>query len=100
MMEELTRIIQRVAEALKLDSKAGEYAMLQVFDVILPSRYKGQAKANRIFYKGRNAILEVHVASPLMAQELSFERTSLLERMNTYSPQTGIALQDLIIRSR
>jgi hypothetical protein len=99
-MEDLNRIIQRVAESLKLDSKAGEYAMLQVFEVILPTPYRGKAKANRIYYRGRKAILEVNVASPLIAQELGFERDTLLACMNTYSAQTGIALHDVVIRSR
>jgi hypothetical protein len=99
-MEDLNRIIQRVAEALRLDSKAAEYAMLQVFEVVIPEQYKGKAKANRIYYKGKQAVLEVHVASPLIAQELGFERMTLLERMNTYSAQTGIRLNELIIRSR
>jgi hypothetical protein len=99
-MEDLNRIIQRVAEALRLDSKAGEYAMLQVFEAVLPQQYKGQAKANRIYYKGKQAVLEVHVANPLMAQELGFERLTLLEAVNAYSSQTGITLSEITIRSR
>ena len=98
MTSDLNKILDAVAKNMGMDQKAHEFAVLQIWPLVVSEAYKECSKAKAITYRGKAPWLRVHVSSGAMATELSFEREELLDKLNHYSTQTGIVLSGIDIK--
>jgi predicted nucleic acid-binding Zn ribbon protein len=98
LTNDLNSILNTVAKNLGMDQKAREFAVLQLWPLVVPEAYKACSKAKAVTYRGKAAWLRVAVSSGAMATELSFEREELLEALNQYSPQTHIVLAGIELK--
>jgi predicted nucleic acid-binding Zn ribbon protein len=99
MSNDLNSILNTVAKNLGMEQKAREFAVLQLWQLVVPEAYRACSKAKAVVYRGNKAPwLRVNVSSGAMATELSFEREELLEALNKYSPQTQIVLAGIDLK--
>ncbi|MBY0403193.1 MAG: DUF721 domain-containing protein [Cyanobacteria bacterium] len=85
----LWQVLPQVTKDLALDKKAGEMAMLNVWEECLPRSLKEKTIANRLFQRGSQTVLQVRVKNAAVASELSFHIESMKASMNSFSTQTG-----------
>ena len=97
-MQDFNSLLQMVAKNLGLDKKAQEFGLLSVWKVVVPEIYKSSTKADSVYYKGKKAYLRIKVQHPTVASELGFELEDLRQKLNRYTPQTGIHLEGIELR--
>lgn len=98
LMQSFNQLLQQVAQQMGLHEKAKEFGVLHVWKTIVPQALQAHCRAESIYKKGNAYFLRVKVNSPSLASELSFELESLLEKINAYTPQTGIHLAGIELR--
>jgi|GEM_PF-5107268 len=98
MSTDFNSILDTVAKNIGMDQKALEFALLQLWPLVVPEAYRTCSKAKAITHRGKAVWIRINVSSGAMATELSFEREELLDALNKYSPQTKITLAGIDIK--
>ena len=106
----LTEVLPEVVRDLNLEQKANDMAVLSLWPVVVPTELKPYARAIRLERaktKGGGAASEwgqlpkmtlwVGVNSASAASRLTFVQHEVLEKLNTYTEQTGIRVTDIRI---
>jgi hypothetical protein len=98
-MASVSDVLNRVCESLRFDEKVGEMALLTLWKDQL-QRVMGEyavrsTKAVRIKRSGEQVILQVYVLNASLASELGLLLPDLLQKLNAYSPQTGVLLSHI-----
>lgn len=112
-VESLSGLLPQVAQALRLDERAGELALLRLWPTVLQAEgleaYLEQswplgvqalsglkeAPSNKAESQTLQKTMVVAVTSPMVVSNLQFSSLALLNRLNAYSPQTGVVLKSL-----
>lgn len=99
----LGTVLPTVATALGLERKAAELALCALWPNVVGAHWAKLSKAVKVespkatpHYgvkaSGKQAILVVAVASPLVVSQLQLQQASFLAKLNAYQQQTGIVL--------
>lgn len=95
-------VLQSIEKALKLDTKAQELSLLMLWPKVVQQVYQAnteeaisKTRALKVAnHKGKKQ-LQVAVADPALLSQLQFCSNALLEKLNQFSPQTGITLSSI-----
>ncbi len=88
-LRSLVDILPAVSEALQLDRKVQEMALLALWPQLVGATYAAHTRAVALKKRGDKFTLLVKVANAALASDLSFQLPVFLEALNRYQPQTG-----------
>jgi hypothetical protein len=94
----VAQILSQVTENLAIDQKVHELALLALWPQVVEDSLRDRTKAVRIVQEAGRHILWVRVKDAVTAGELSFQTETIREKLNQYSPQTGLSLHGIRLK--
>jgi len=94
-VQNLSSVLPALQHALGLDEKVKQLALLSVWTAIVAPRFREVTRPLMVKTEGHRRILVVAVAHGAIGTELSFMTTELKAKLNTYTPQTGLSVDDI-----
>lgn len=96
------KIFPEIVRQLGLERRAQEFSVLSLWEQVLaenlPPLFHQKTEAVKLKLVGDKRQLIVRVENASLASELMFHREKLQRLMNAFSPQTGITIEDIILR--
>jgi hypothetical protein len=93
--QNIADILPMVGRMLNLDSKVKGFSILALWDRIIDPRFVGQCRAVKIRRAGNQIRLLVQASSAAVASELSFSLHQYCDKLNQFTPQTGMTIHQI-----
>jgi len=98
----LQTIFPEIVKQLGLERRVQEFSVLALWEKVLaenlPPLFHRKTEAVKLKLVGEKRQLVVRVENASLASELMFHREKLQRQINAFSPQTGITIDDIILR--
>jgi Dna[CI] antecedent, DciA len=89
-------IMPEVSKTMNLPQKIAEMAVMALWPSVGPP----QTKALGVKRVGTKSHLVIAAATPHVAMQLTYQLDGLLSRLNSYTPQTGLRLDKIVVRTQ
>lgn len=94
-VQTLSRVLPALQQALGLDQKVKELALLSLWTHVVEERFREVTKPYQIKNEGYKKILVVAVVHGAIGTELSFSLPAIKAKLNQYHAQTGVQVDDI-----
>ncbi len=98
MTQPVSDILAVVGQTLNLDKKAQEWSVLSLWEQVVDPQFKGKTKALRLKSFAQKKIMVIQAQNHSVAAELTFFAEDYRQRMNAFTPQTGITVSQIEVR--
>ncbi len=100
--QHLQSIFPELVKRLGLERRTQEFSVLSLWAVVLSEILSAdlleKTEAVKLKQVGQKRQLLVRVEDAALASELMFHRTALLSKINAYTPQTGLRIDEIVLR--
>lgn len=95
--EQIAQILPAVGRQMNLDKKVQEWSVLSLWEKIIDAPFRGKTQALKIKSTGNRNSLLVKAANAAVAAELTFYLETYQNRINAFTPQTGLVIHRIEI---
>lgn len=94
-LKSLANILPRLCEEIHFEEKVRQMSLMSIWPLLVEEPYRSHSQAVKINKRGQKTVLTVRVSDPALASELGFQLDTIRRNLNSFTPQTGVIVDQI-----